>query len=244
MVRSTMILTFGLLIWSCAPGSGDRPSALHPPEVTSAVTPPATAGTHIECENISRVLGLAVVKVDVTTVVPLFAKPDSSGQPVQVIRFYHDPATNSLSYRVEGKETDSRIRPKHSKVDYDIFELSVLNRRGEWLEVVVNEDTGRTLWLQENQTVKFKDWLTVMRGSFAVESKEPKVNLLRASPADDAKEVKLTGRGCFKVEQMRGNWIEVVQQDHCEKFEGKPAKGWLKWRDEAGCNLVSIYPFA
>jgi|GEM_PF-4360632 len=244
MIRPAMILTFMLLNWSCAPKSGERPPALHPTEIVSAVKTPMTAATHGECENISRVLGLAVVNVHLTTVVPMYPKPDASGQPVQVIRFYDDPATNSLAYRVEGGGADAQIRPKHSKVDYHIFELSVLDRRGEWLEVVVNEDTGKTLWLQENQNVEFRDWLAEMQESFAVEAYKPKVNPLRVKPAEDAKEVKMSGRGCFKAVQMRGNWIKVVQQEHCEELRATPATGWIKWRDDAGCMLVAIYPFA
>ncbi len=64
-----------------------------------------------------------------------------------------------------------------------------------------------------------------MQKSYAVESYEPKVNPLRIKPAEDAKEVKMSGRNCFKVEQMRGNWIKVVQQDHCGESPVTPATG-------------------
>jgi hypothetical protein len=245
MIRSKIVLTFALLVWSCVPESGKRPQALPSPEMVSAVEPQTTAGTDRGCEDISKVLGYAVLHFDGTTVVPVFAKPDSSGQPVQVIRFYDNPATKSTDFRVEGEGMYAQLRPKGLKVDYYIFQLSVLSRRGGWLEVVVDEETTTTLWLQENQIVEFRNWLKHMQESFAVESYDLKVNPLRIKPADDAREVKMIGRGCFDVEQMRGNWIKVVQQPHCGEVKvATPATGWLKWRDKAGCMLVEIYPFA
>ncbi|HYG10842.1 MAG TPA: hypothetical protein VD835_12910 [Pyrinomonadaceae bacterium] len=244
MIRSKIVLTFTLLTWSCMPESGERPQALPSPEVVSAVKPQTTAGTDSECENVSKVLGYAVLHFDGTTAVPLFAKPDSSGQPVQVIRFYDNPATNSTDFRVEGEGIYAQLRPKGMKVDYGVFHLSVLSRRGGWLEVV-DEETGTTRWLQENKTVEFRNWLKYMQESFAVGAHGSDGNPLRLKPADDAKEVKMIGSGCFKVEEMRGDWIKVVQQPHCEEVKVvTPATGWLRWRDKGGCMLVSIYPFA
>src|SRR5262245_42999425 len=111
--------------------------------------------TDRECESISNVLGFAVVSFDETTVVSFFAAPDSSIQPAQIIRFYNDPTINSLRFRAEGKETYSSLRPEAHHLDYFIFELPVRSRRNGWLEVEVDEEKSKTLFVQENQTVRF-----------------------------------------------------------------------------------------
>lgn len=203
-----------------------------------------TAATDRECENTADVLGYAAVSFDSTTVLPFFAKADSSEQPVQVLRFFNDAAINSLSFRAEGKDVYSLLRPEMHKLDYSVFELPVRSKHDGWLEVVVDSQTHKTLWARENQTVRFISWLSKMQKAFSVEREDPRTNPIRIEPAGDAKEVKPNGKDCFKVNQMRGNWIKVVQQNHCDGSPRSLVSGWIRWRDEKGCLLVSIYPFA
>jgi hypothetical protein len=197
-----------------------------------------------ECENTSNIRGFAAVSFKETTVLSFFAEPNSSKQPAQVIRFYNDLNINSLSFRAEGKETYSLLRPEAHKLDYSKFELPVRSRRDGWLEVEVDEQGGKTLFVQENQAVRFFDWLSYLQESFSVERKRPEDNPLRVKPAGNAVKVKLRGRDCFEVKRMQGNWINVIQKDHCDGDSNPPVSGWLKWRDERGCLLIMIYPFA
>ena len=197
-----------------------------------------------ECENITNIIGYAVVSFDSNTVLPFFAQPNSSKQPVQLIRFYNDSAVNSLRFRAEGNKTYSLLRPEMHHLDYSIFELPVRSKRNGWLEVIVDQQKWITLWVEETQTVRFVNWLSRMQQAFSVERKSPQTNPLRFRSTGDAKEVELKGRDCFKVTQMQGNWIRVVQQDYCEQDSSSSASGWIKWRDERGCLLISIHPFA
>jgi hypothetical protein len=189
-------------------------------------------------------MGFGVVGFDEKTIIRFFADADSSKPPIQVVRFYHEPAVNSLSFRVEGKGYYSLLRPEGHKLDYDIFDLPVRTRRAGWLEVVADQESGKTLWVRENQTVRFADWLSKMRGAFAVARLKPGGNPLRSEPFGPASAVEIVGRDCFKVSEMRGDRIRVVQQDHCNGVSGSAGSGWVKWRDNQGCLLVEIFPFA
>lgn len=111
--------------------------------------PSQKAASAAECENTSGVIGFGVVSFGEKTAIPFFAHPVASKRPVQVVRFYHEPAVNSLSFRAEGKEAYSLLRPEAHKLDYDIFDLPVRARRDGWLEVVADEESGRTLWVRE-----------------------------------------------------------------------------------------------
>jgi hypothetical protein len=195
-----------------------------------------------ECDNIKNILGVAVVSFDSTTVLRFFAKPDSSKPPVQVIRFFNDSTTNSLSFRVEGNDRYSLLRPESHKLDYFIFELLVRSRRNGWLEVVVDQ-TGKKLWVGEGQTVRFTNWLSKMRKSFAVGRIDPTANPLRIKPTGSAKELMLKGvADRFTVGQMKGNWISVIPQSN--GIRGSSVVGWIRWRNSRGCLLVSIFSFA
>lgn len=237
MIRLAAITLLLLSAWFCSPRS-EQPAQAPPPQAAASVG---------ECEaasDTSKVIGFGVVSFNEKTVIPFFADSDASKQPVQVVRFYHEPATNSLSFRVEGEGSYSLLRPGGHKLDYFIFDLPVQARRDGWLEVVADQESGKTLWVREDQTIRFADWLTKMRGAFAVERFELEGNPLRSKPAEAASEVKIIGRDCFKVSEIKGDWIKVIQQDVCNGESSSSASGWVRWRDSQGCLLMWIYPFA
>jgi hypothetical protein len=83
-----------------------------------------------------------------------------------------------------------------------------------------------------------------MKEAFAVGRIDSKANPLRAKPDAMAKEVNFNGDDCFEVLAMKGDWIKVVLQNHCSNAPKQSVSGWLRWRDENGCLLVEILPFA
>lgn len=245
MHRATVLL-LGFLILGCGPKDGSRVESVLP-TVDSTAAPQRTPSPEPrpECQNVAGVLGFADISFDASTVLQFFEKPDASGKPAQTLRFYDDPAINSYSFRAEGEKSYPALRPGAHKLDYDLFELAVVNRRGGWLEVVVSEKKDETLWLKEDKLVRFKDWLQGMKDAFAVARIKSTINPLRAAPSANAKEVSFSGRDCFKVVQMKGDWIKVSLQDHyCSGTPEPNVSGWLRWRDENGCLLVEIFPFA
>ena len=199
----------------------------------------ARAGLATECRNVSEILGFAAVDVKDKTVLPFFKKPDSSEAPGLTVRLRIKQLI--INHRVEGTGT---FRPATLHLDYDLLELSVKSRRPGWLKVVVDEQTDRTLWIREARDVRFVGWHLKMRGAFAVARTRQEINQLRVKPLANARAVRFRGKDCFKVERMRGEWIRVVQQDHCDEASGRSVRGWVRWRDNRGCLLVHIYPFA
>ena len=199
------------------------------------------AGSATECRNVAEVLGLASVHVKDMTALPFFIKPDSSEAPALTVRLFQDKAINSINHRVEGAES---FRPATLHLDYHLLELSVQKRHRGWLKVVVDEQTHRTLWMREGRDVRFVGWFSKMRGAFAVARTKQKVNQLRVNPLANARAVRLREKDCFKVERMRGEWIKVAQQGHCDESSNTSVRGWIRWRDNRGCLLVYIYPFA
>jgi len=226
--RATIILLCILCTLGASPKSESHTQDVHERTAT-------------RCHDVSDVLGFGVVDVEDKNVLTFFTRPDSSEPPALTIRLYQDHAINSINHRVQGAE---HFRPATLHLDYHLFELSVKTRRQGWLKVVVDEQTARTLWMREGRDVRFVDWLSKMRSAFVVVRTNEKVNQLRAEPLVNSRIVRLAGTDCFKVERMQGNWIRVVQQDLCDDTSGAPVRGWVRWRDNKGCLLVDIYPFA
>src|SRR2546430_1275555 len=122
--------------------------------LTLALSIQATAANQRECENITSVLGFAAMSYDATTVLYFYASPSTSQSPVQVLRFFHDPKIHDLSFRVEGAKRFSLLRPEGHKLDYFLFELSVVERSQRWLKVLVDPQNTQTLWIQESRNVR------------------------------------------------------------------------------------------
>ena len=244
-MRFATIFIFGFLIFGCSSKDTSRTEIVFP-VVASTATPQETPSTEpeLDCQNVAGILGFADIRFDDKTVLYFYGKPDASQTAAQTLRFYDDTTIKSYSFRAEGEKSYFELNPERHKLDYSLFDLAVVNRRNGWLEVIVGEQKNETLWLKEGKLVRFKDWLQDMKEAFAVGRIKSTGNPLRIKPNATAKEVNFNGRDCFKVEEMEGDWIKVTLQDHCSDAPKQSVSGWLRWRDENGCLLVEIFPFA
>lgn len=244
-MRFVVVFIFGFLIFGCSSKDAPRTESVFPVAASTAV-PQETPlpKSELECQNVTGILGFAYMSFDDKTVLYFYGKPDASQTPAQTLRFYDDTTINSYSFRAEGEKSYFELNPKRHKLDYSLFDLAVVNRRNGWLEVVVGEQKNETLWLKESKLVQFKDWLQDMKEAFSVGRIRSTINPLRAKPDATAKEITFNGRDCFKVEEMKCDWIKVSLQDHCSDEPKQLVSGWIRWRDEKGCLLVEIFPFA
>jgi len=250
-MRFATVFIFCLLVHSCSSKDEPRIEPVSPvavstvePQKTVSIEPQQTISTNLECKNVADVLGFANISFDATTIINFYAKPNVSEQPAQTLRFYDDTTIDSFSFRAEGEKSYSLLNPKRHKLDYFLFDLAVKNRRNGWLEVWVDEQTNGTLWLRESKDVQFEDWQQGMKQAFAIGRLNTETNPLHTKPNASAKLLKTTERDCFKFEQMQGEWIKVSQKAHCDTDLKSTASGWIRWRDENGCLLVEIFPFA
>jgi len=231
------------LIFSCSSKDVPQTESVFP-VIASTATPRETPLLELECENITGILGSAYIDFDAKTVLYFYDKPDASQKPAQTLRFYEDTALKMYSFRAEGEKSYFELNPEMHKLDYFLFDLAVKSRRNGWLEVIVGEQKNETLWLKESKAVQFKDWLRDMKESFAVGRRDSKANPLRAEPNTNAKEINFAGYDCFKVKDMKRDWIRVELQNHCSEASEQSVSGWLRWRDENGCLLITVFPFA
>jgi hypothetical protein len=231
------------LIFSCSSKDVPQTKSVFP-VIASTATPQETPLPELECENITGILGSAYIDFDAKTVLYFYDKPDASQKPAQTLRFHEDTALKMYSFRAEGEKSYFELNPERHKLDYFLFDLAVKSRRNGWLEVIVGEQKNETLWLKESKAVQFKDWLRDMKESFAVGRRDSKANPLRAEPNTNAKEINFAGYDCFKVKDMKGDWIRVELQNHCSEASEQSVSGWLRWRDENGCLLITVFPFA
>lgn len=129
--------------------------------------------------------------------------------------------------------------------DADVAMMAVVSENGEgWAEVVYDQPTGRTGWVQlgapsEEAPLhfgRFQTWQNFMKlnakksGIYWLSGVDQYHRNIRSTPEDGAKFVPVTVMRNLKVKHVRGNWLLVEVQD----FSRQTPLGWLRWRDDDG----------
>ena len=119
------------------------------------------------------------------------------------------------------------VKPRHLKLDYQLFYLTAIKRAGRFIEVIKDEETGSTMWLPTDQ-VKLIPWSSFLLNAHAVASKYPQDYVVREEPANHAPPLAdVTSNDLLRPVKIEGHWIyvEIVNED----YESK-GHGWLRWR--------------
>lgn len=116
--------------------------------------------------------------------------------------------------------------PELIKLDYDIFLLRATTISRNWIEVIVNRQTGRTAWVDRN-AVDYISWPEFLLQVFSVELILPGKNPLRLKPLENAAIVADPGRNSVHPIAVKGEWMKV-------SIEGSPGSipksGWIRWK--------------
>lgn len=247
-MRFITILVFCLFIFGCASNSEIQHQTIIPVAASTVATSKIEAQKivlkDIECQNIKDIIGSADISFDGKTIINFYEKPATSQTPAQTLRFYEDKELKMDSFRAEGKKFYNLLNPDRHKLDYYIFNLAVKSERNGWLEVIVDDQTKETLWLQENKDVEFKDWFQKMKTSFAIGRLNKQNNALLTKYDGTGEMVIFEESEAFDVIEMKGDWIKVNSKNLSNEKKNKSVSGWIRWRDENSCLSVEIFPFA
>lgn len=116
--------------------------------------------------------------------------------------------------------------PEYIKLDYDILLLRATTISRNWIEVIVNRQTGRTAWVDRN-AVDYVSWPEFLLQVFSVELITSVKNLLRVKPLESAGIVLDPGRNSLKPFAVKGEWMKV-------SIDGPPGSipklGWIRWK--------------
>lgn len=113
--------------------------------------------------------------------------------------------------------------PEIMKMDYDMLALRVVAIHPDWLEVVVNHTTGRTMYVKRGSG-EFLLWPDFLLSVFSVETASD--NPPRIKPLDHAS-ISATGASILRPLLIKGDWILVgMYSDDLEFLD----QGWIRWR--------------
>lgn len=184
-------------------------------------------------------LGHGIVEVDIykTKEIKLF-KNKGDELPEKTIRLVH---RDSEIY-IEEKDYAKWLKPESVWLDYSIFIFRYTNIEGNWIEVVVNNETMNKKWIQKSGTLNVKSWEKfLVENTTAIEPLIP--TDIKAEPDADSKTIrKSTKEDCFEAVEVKGDWIRLRTNEtlECNEHPTPIKSGWIKWR-EANKLMINFF---
>ena len=106
--------------------------------------------------------------------------------------------------------------------------------------VVTNQETGESHWLKKSKFITTEGWDTYLLNMTSVALLNDE-DLCYSAPEESAEKISLK-RNCFRPEEMKGNWLKIVQFEDCDDPSGREEEPvWIKWKNEK--NELLIYYF-
>jgi len=176
-------------------------------------------------------IGLVSINFNDKTVLHFYNDPTDK-EPVKTIEFFND--SNNWNIRNLNKQIEW-LRPEVLWLDYSSFVFRCKSKSENWYQVIVNNDTGKSLWIKKDSFIVFSGWENFLKGMFGIARLRDTKQKIRKSPNDTAQEINYDCKyDCFQVKSMKGDWIEIFSTDDCD--DGTDTKcgiiksGWIRWR--------------
>jgi hypothetical protein len=177
-------------------------------------------------------VGLVSINFSDTTVLHFYSSPTDK-QPLKTIEFFNDKSINNWNIRNLDKQKQW-LKPECHWLDYSSFIFRCKSETNNWYELIVNNESGQTLWLKKSALINFYNWETFLKGMFGVSRFPDQKQIIRTLPNDKSEEINYTGKACFQVKSMKGDWVEIFTADYCDDSytdsKTKIKSGWIKWR--------------
>ena len=119
------------------------------------------------------------------------------------------------------------FNPFHEKLDYGLFILRVVKLGRDYSEIVINEETGETAYVNSWQG-DFMTWGEFFLSCHSVEFIDQNQKVF------DHPMIKSAGRIVspvnFRPRYVMGDWMEV--EILAEDYHTVKAKGWIRWKKD------------
>jgi len=120
------------------------------------------------------------------------------------------------------------LAPEHIKLDYQIFNFRAVTYSQNWIEVVVNNLTGQTAWVN-SQAVDYIEWGTFLSGVVAVEVNDVSKNPIRLKPSDNSSILAQVPGAQLRPIAVQGDWLLVSTVGLADRIV---PTGWIRWKKD------------
>lgn len=114
---------------------------------------------------------------------------------------------------------------------YGIY-FTCKSKQGDWFEIVINEKTQETLWVQGTRHLKFISWKKLdNKRKYDISIKT--TSTIYSRPDSLSSIIKYTGTDCFEVLKIKRSWMQVSNKnsERCNNYELPfVEKGWVYFK--------------
>ncbi|MCZ4318434.1 hypothetical protein O4H26_05490 [Aequorivita viscosa] len=158
------------------------------------------------------------------------SRAGSQERPIDSITFVkrHANYADGIGY------APKNFAPFKEKLDYGLFILRVKKLGIDYIEIIINENTGETAYVNSQQG-RFITWGEFFLNCHSVEFIDKNQKVF------DNPMIKSAGRVVsptnFRVRYIMGDWMEV--EILADDYNTEKGKGWIRWRKDG--KLLIIY---
>ncbi len=185
-------------------------------------------------------IGMVEIQFDASTVVEFYNTPEEKTFAKR-IEFFDDKSINSWSIK-DLKSVQSWLKPESMWLDYHHFVFRCTSANKAWLEVIVNNEDGKSYWIKRTTETVFQTSEEYFKAMFSIDRLPDEKQEIRVQPTDASAKIQYEGRHCFIVKSVKGDWIEIATEGHCATEKVTQIKsGWIRWRRGEKL-LIKCYP--
>lgn len=179
-------------------------------------------------------IGIISINFDDKPIIYFYQNPNDK-KVNKIVEFFNDQSINSLNIKNLGTQK-KWLKPETLWLDYSSFNFRCKSKTKNWYQVIVNNESGQTLWIKREKFTKFLTWAVYLKSKFVVERLPNHKQAIRKLPSKDSAKIKYVGEDCFQIRSMKGEWIEVFTSDFCRSGYADNNKtivksGWLRWKN-------------
>lgn len=174
-------------------------------------------------------LGLGIIQVDIeqTKEIKVF-KNKGDRVPEKVIRLIKEKG----DIIIEEKDYIQWLHPETIWLDYSQFLFRYTQIQDNWVEVIINKETGDKKWILTSSTFEIISWdKFLIENTTAIEPLTP--TDIKLEPSSDSKTIRQsTDKDCFEAIEIMGDWIKIKTNEtlECSEHPTPIKTGWIKWR--------------
>jgi hypothetical protein len=167
-----------------------------------------------------------------------FKKYPKDSTHLNQLSFYFDWSNIPRQDKIVEKDIEKWFKPLVFNINdtidgfFDIY-LTCKSKKGNWLEVIVNEKTKETLWIKKSKYVKFIKWSKFSkRTRSTLNLKVPRGNIYSSNDTL-SKAIEFDSNDEFYVTKQKGNWFQVSNKNSSDKPSNIVVeKAWVKFKND------------
>jgi hypothetical protein len=152
------------------------------------------------------------------------------------LTFFNVPSSPIMIKHLIQKDFRSWLKPAQlicdtTRGDYIIYFICK-TKKDNWYEVVINEESGETRWINEKRLIKFYTWNQLTKTDLTVCVK-PKKNIY-AKADSSLTSINHSKTDFFEIIETKGNWMKIKAQksDPCGNSTENIYFAWFNFKSK------------